>query len=108
MGKRLQKQKKRYRKGSFFEVKKDYCFVEGHLGRRSDDPICFKRGDIAQVNSTYVSGDELGITMTFRSKDGRTGFDDTSPFFLQGVLRKMSRSEKKDREKIDKIFHREG
>jgi len=106
-GTRLGNQKKKYRKGSFFEVKQDYSFVEPHLA--SDGKFhTMRRGDIGRVTDTYDSGDnELGINMTFVRQDGKTFYDDTYPKFLVGKLRKMSGSDKKDKAKIDKIFFKE-
>ena len=105
-GRSMSEQKKRYRKGSFFEVREDYCFVEPHVG--SDGKFhCMKRGDICRVAGTYVSDNTLGVQLWFARKDGKTFYDDTTPFYLAGNLRKLSRKNKKDKAKIDRIYFKE-
>jgi len=107
MGKKLQQQRTRYRKGRFFEVIRDYCFREGHMGRKSNKPICFTKGDIGKVIDTYVSLGELGIQMHFKGKDGKSGFDDTSPLFVSGKLRRLDLRKPKDRARVKRIYHGE-
>lgn len=106
-GVRLDNQKKRYRRGSFFEVTSDYCFRETHVGRKDNEFHCMRKGDIGRVTSNYVSLGTLGIAFTFIRKDGKVFFDDTSTVYVAGKLRRMSRKDKKDRVKIDSIYYKE-
>lgn len=100
-------QKKRYRKGSFFIVKESYCFRPSTPVGVSRPVECMKPGDIGQVTGTRLGGDELGVTMTFRTKDGKFFHDDTAPVYLARKLRKLDLKDKKDRKKKESIWDRE-
>ena len=100
------KGKRRFRKGEFIEVMDDYSFIESHMGRRSNEPITVKKGDIGQITYTYKD-DLEGVHITFKTKDGNVYFDNTDKRFISGKFRKLKMSKPKDKSKINTIFYEE-
>ena len=98
--------KRRFRKGEFIEVMDDYSFIESHMGRRSNEPVTVKKGDIGQI--TYTHKDDLeGVHITFKTKDDNVYFDSTDKRFISGKFRKLKMSKQKDKTKINTIFYEE-
>jgi len=98
--------KRRFRKGDFIEVTQDYSFIEPHIGRKSNEPVTVKKGDIGQITYTYKD-DLEGIHITFKTKDGKVYFDNTDKRFITGTFRKLKMSKPIDKAKINKIFYQE-
>ncbi len=98
--------KRRFRKGDFIEVKEDYVFREAIMSRIGNDPVTVRKGDIGRITHTYKDSLE-GMTITFKTKDGKVYFDDTDKRFTPYKFRKMKMSNPKDKAKINKIFWQE-
>lgn len=98
--------KRRFKKGDFVEVIRDYSFIEPHLGRKSNKPVTVKKGDIGRI--TYIHKDDLeSMNIVFKTQDGKVFIDSTDKRFITGHFRKLKMSKSKDKQKVKKIFYKE-